>query len=109
MIWGSVAPSLIHSRSPVSLPPPPVQKKTDDHPIDTVMNPDAAFEQPEDETDEDEECSPAAWKSVCHQGTGPGIKMLRENAKGLLSGSLGVEVLIDHRYNGGEGVVLLGS
>lgn len=89
-------------------PPAPVQKKTDDHPIDTVMNPDAVVMLDEDESEEHEGGSPAAWKSVWHQGTGPGIKVLRENARGLLSGSLDVEVLIDHRYNDGEGVVLLG-
>jgi hypothetical protein len=64
-----------------------------------------------DDSDEDQsnELSPAVWATTWHPGTGPGMKNMRLNAIGPLSKSLGTSVVVDHRLNGGDGLILIGA
>lgn len=59
--------------------------------------------------DEVEAGSPAVWKTTWHQGTGPGMKILREQALGNLAGNLNTSVVIDERWNGRQGVIVFGA
>jgi hypothetical protein len=74
----------------------------------TMMKVKAEYVQPKKD-ESTEPGSPAVWKTTWHQGTGPGMKVLREQALGNLSGNLNASVVIDERWNGRQGVIVFGA
>lgn len=63
----------------------------------------------EGKSEDHEVGSPAVWKTTWHQGTGPGMKILREQALANIAGNLNTSVVIDERWNGRQGVIVFGA